>query len=487
MSIFRDTASIVSLCIVSAGLLATVAILGYQWSVRLRTGAATLALMTLFVLPPGDGAGSPDPAVQPSSAGNIAGRPGIVHARDRLFADDEGPLLALGTTLFWGLWGYEHDRDRLGRNLAAVSYAGFDYIRVLAIVGPDGWRDRTVDPRESGWDGRVGALTDWAYDQYGLRVQWTIFGGVDSTPNPASRADAVGRFAATVAGRAHKVFGVEIANEGWQNGFSGASGQQEIKQLAAQLRETYDGPIATTAPRSIDCGAQRTWYSNSPASFVTLHFPREERQWDVIRDAWRDGQLACRGVPSAYSSNEPIGPYSSGREDRDPVRLAMAAALSWASGVGAYVLHTGPGIRGGGVEDRREGRPANIWETENWGAITAALDCVRFTLPSDLPSWTRREAGRDHPFETRVASGRGSPVRHHPAAVKGRRFVTLPVEIARPADLVARRAMTVRIVHPQSCATLVHRRLLRGDALRIEPEWQSVIVVGEWDGAQASP
>jgi len=444
--------------------------------VRLPRTALTLSLAFIAAVL---AAGPEKSAGDPSSTGTIAGRSGTVHARERVFADDEGAFLALGTTLFWALWGYEHDRDRLGRNLAAASYAGVDYVRVLAIVGPDGWRDRTVDPRDAGWPRRIGALTDWAYGAYGLRVQWTIFGGVETTPTEADRRTAVDRLAAALAGREHKLFGVEIANEGWQNGFPGASGQRELKRLAARVRQRYPGLLATTAPRTADCGSQTAWYSDSPATFVTLHLPREARQWDVIREASHDGRLSCRGVPAAYASNEPIGPYSSVRDDGDPLRLAMSAALSWVSGMGAYVLHTGPGIRGGGAEDRREGRPANLWETDNWGAITAALACVRFTLPPDVPNWTRkRDSARDHPFETRAVAGRGPAIRHHPAAVDGRRFVTLPLGIEHPVRLVAREPMRVRVVHPVTCSTLLHRRLDRGEALRLDADLPAALVVG---------
>ena len=457
--------------------------------VPLRTVAIVLAVIAHAALAVERPSGDERPAAgRSSSTVTIAGRPSVVHAEGSAFVDENGPFLALGTTLFWGLWGYEHDRDRLGRNLAAVSYAGFDYIRVLGIVGPEGWRDRTVDPRDSRWAGRVAELTDWAYDRYGLRVQWTVFGGVDSTPTPASRATAVERLARALEGRQHKVFAVEVANEGWQNGFGGDSGRQELKRLAARVRSRYEGLLATTAPRSIDCEAQAALYAGSPATLVTLHFPRVEHQWTVLHDAWRSGRLSCAGLPDAYANNEPIGPYSSGRDDRDPLRLAMAAAVSWMSGVGAYVLHTGPGIRGGGAEDRRARRPANIWETEHWGATTAALECVRFTLPPDLPAWTRRRGdARDHPFETRAASGRRAAVGQHPAAVNGRRFVMLLPDISRAADLVARRPMDVRVVHPQTCSTLAHRRLDRGDALRLATDPRAAIVVGQWTAGQASP
>jgi hypothetical protein len=414
-----------------------------------------------------------------SSAANIAGRSGSVQVADRTFIDEEGPFLALGTTLFWALWGFEHDRARLGRNLEAIADAGFDYVRVLAAVGPSGWTDRTVDPTEQGRARRIAALTDWAYDRYGLRVQWTIFGGVGRTPTPESRAQVIDRFAAAIAGREAKVLAVEIANEGWQNGFPRASGQRELKALAARLRPRYEGLLATTAPRPDDCEAQRAWYAGTPASLVTLHLPRDNRQWAVLDAVWRSGKLSCRDVPHAYANNEPIGPYSSGRDEREPLALATAAALSWASGIGAYVLHSGAGIRGGGVEDRRLGRPANIWETERWSVTTAALACVRFTLPPDLPGWTRvREDARDHPFAT--GNGRrATAVRA--AAIRGPRFVAIPVDVGRSTTLVARRSMRVRVVHPLSCSTLAHRRLADGQSLRLEPKPGTQIVIGEFE------
>ena len=124
---------------------------------------------------------------------------------------------------------------RLERNLKFLADRGVDYIRVLGVVGPRGWADRTVsaaDPQlESTWAG----VTDLAYDVYGLRVQWTIFGGLDETPTPADRAKVVDRFVAAMQRRAHKVQHVEVANEGYATGW--AELRDEAKQLATRIRE----------------------------------------------------------------------------------------------------------------------------------------------------------------------------------------------------------------------------------------------------------
>src|SRR4051794_40638020 len=67
-----------------------------------------------------------------------APRRGRVHGDRHAFVDDGGAFLARGATLFWGLWGYQHDRERLGRNLATLRDWGFDYVRVLGVVGTPG-------------------------------------------------------------------------------------------------------------------------------------------------------------------------------------------------------------------------------------------------------------------------------------------------------------------------------------------------------------
>jgi hypothetical protein len=90
------------------------------------------------------------------------------------------------------------------RNLATLRDWGFDYIRVLGVVGSpgdrpgpvcgsgvqgwDSWRDRRLDPGAAQYAQNVAGLTDWAYREYGLRVQWSIFGGIDFTPTPDSHS-----------------------------------------------------------------------------------------------------------------------------------------------------------------------------------------------------------------------------------------------------------------------------------------------------------
>ena len=117
-------------------------------------------------------------------------RPGIVRFENHAAVDDAGAFNALGASLFSGLWQFEHDRGWLDDQLRLLADHDVDYVRVLGIVGPKFWSDRTVDPRAPGYDARVAAFTDHVYDRFGLRVEWSIFGGVDTTPTPESRRAA---------------------------------------------------------------------------------------------------------------------------------------------------------------------------------------------------------------------------------------------------------------------------------------------------------
>src|SRR5687767_9366672 len=135
---------------------------------------------------------------------------GPVRAAGRAVAAAAGRLSALAATVCWGAWAYKFARPRLERNLEVLRAAGVDYVRVLGSVGGASWEDRTADPRWPDYDAIIAGMTDLAFDRYGLRVQWTIFGGAPFTPAGAGREGLVDRFASLATGREHKIFAFEI-------------------------------------------------------------------------------------------------------------------------------------------------------------------------------------------------------------------------------------------------------------------------------------
>src|SRR5688572_136132 len=225
-----------------------------------------------------DAAANVVPALQPESiiqdVRPSSRRAGIVRLTGRAFADDAGPYLGLGATLFWAGWGFQHDRARLEERILAALAGRVDYIRVLGSVGAsnDSWHDRLLDPRDPAYDAAITGLTDLAYDKYGLRVEWTIFGGTAATPTPAAREALVRRFASLMRGREHKIQHYEIANEGWHTGFSGPEGVGELRRLAQILRDLTPNIVALTSPQRADQIA--AMYEGSAANLVTMHVDR---------------------------------------------------------------------------------------------------------------------------------------------------------------------------------------------------------------------
>ena len=112
---------------------------------RMNKMVGRLSRGSLIVLVGFCGLCGPETAVLAQSSHRQPPR-GPVLARDHAVADEEGPFNALGATLFWGAWGYKFDRSRLERNLAVLSEAGVDYVRVLGSVGGGTWADQQTDP-----------------------------------------------------------------------------------------------------------------------------------------------------------------------------------------------------------------------------------------------------------------------------------------------------------------------------------------------------
>ena len=386
---------------------------------------------------------------------------GIVRGEGAAFADARGTWLPVGVTLFWAPWGYKFDRARLERDLALLAEFDVDYIRVLGQVGvpgdpADGWSDRLIDP---GWADACGSaakstcgtydevaagLTDLAFDKYGIRVMWTVFGGTAFTPTPATRRALVDRLLAMSKGREHKIMHFEVANEAYQNGFGGAEGEAELRALGRYIQERSPLLVALSAPRGSNCAAAQRLYAGDVGEIVTEHFARGVGDvWEPIRNVW-DLQF-CDGLPPLRTSNEPIGPFSSVRAEHDTRRLATAAALTYVSGVGAYVLHTGGGIRGGGRADLARGRPASVAEVPDIATILPALRGMRGRLPSDVPNWTRFDATRaDTPLTVTADGGLTAAY----GARSQDRFVIVALGAGGRITLRGNASMEVEVIDP---------------------------------------
>lgn len=408
-----------------------------------------------------------------------AARAGQVRIDRRAVADAGGPFNALGATLFWGAWGYKFERERLERNLSALSAAGVDYVRVLGSVGGTSWADRETNPSWDDYDAIIAGVTDLVYDRYGMRVQWTVFGGAPFTPPGAARTSLVDRFARMARGREHKIFAFEIANEGSNNGFpDDADGIGELRRLGRRLNRQTPVLVALSDPSSTTLCEL---YAGSGADVMTLHYPRSfgsTGPLQPIRRVWsaRNHAAGCRGkMPSAVFNNEPIGPESSVQQDDDPGRLVAAYVMTFLAGNAAYVLHTGPGIRGGGKADVTSElrRHAHFDELPTFAEIAAGLKAAKKYLPAGLANWPRH--GPDSP-KAPVSGFDGLY-----SASSGREFVALAIGLDRPVDIVAKVSAAVDIRKADTGGIVQRVDVQAGQPFTL-PVGEALVLVGRHRG-----
>ncbi len=393
---------------------------------------------------------------------DLSARTGRVSVADHSLVDDGGPFLGLGVSYFTALWRYRNDRPRWERDMEFLSRQGFNYTRVLSMVGwYSAWegleitpvdftsrKGKYVDAWPDYWQAMAG-LVDATYDRFGMRTQITIFADAQLMPDKGDRLEHMRRMLSDVVrGREHKIILIEVANEAWQNGFPGDEGTADLREFTRYLAERTDVPVATTSNHE---GSFERLYRDSAADIATWHFSRDRSQdegWRPVIDCRRLSNVA--GCPPV-SSNEPIGPGSSVASESDPVRLVLAAAYAYASRLPMYVFHSEAGVFG---KTRFEDTPA----------IGSFAHMMRI-LPGDLASWPTSDCNdADAPM---VAQG----CIRMACSRSGERIVCVPVGIRREGlTLVARQAMRLRVIDLLSGETVGtiefktnHRTTLSGD------------------------
>lgn len=325
----------------------------------------------------------------------VTPRAGPVSIVGSSFADTGGPWNALGTSLFWAMWGEKHDPDRLDANLKAIADAGYDYVRILAMVGASSWVDRVIDPFASDYWVTVDRLFA-RLKRHGLRAQVTVFADAQAM---MPRMDDRNRFADLWAARAQqepdRILYLEAANEYWQNGIDTPA---ELRALARRLSTQTSVPVAASSPACgsypevIETAEQKAcvqeWheiYGTGAADVITMHFDRDvskaDGAWRPVRQPWEMQFGAFETGVRVYSNAEPIGPQSSVAQDDNPERLVMAGVVTWLARGASYTLHTGAGIRGGGQFDVERGRSRDVWQVPGWSVTSAAFKGIRAVLP----------------------------------------------------------------------------------------------------------
>jgi hypothetical protein len=419
---------------------------------------------------PTPGPGPVDPNPNP----NLVKRTGRVRLDGNSFADDQGRFNALGTTYMSALWQYQNDRPRLERTLAELKANGVDYIRALGVVGdvnnPDYWDGREIDWKAPGYKEAVAGLTDLAYDKFGLRVEWTLIGdGQKNIPNERDRFALVDTFVEMSKGREEKIMHFEVANEAWQNGFSGDGGAEQLKRLTKYLNDRTDVLVASSAPDGWEATDVEKIYGGGVADIATYHFDRDtsktEGNWRPVRQPWEWQYLGGNnGVPRVATNNEPIGTGASVASENDPMKLVSGAIVSHVAGLPGYVYHTRAGVRG---DD----------DFTNMAGLDA-FKAMKSYLPADLASWSRKNAHwNDSPFKVYAKDDRGrleadkmwpdipgstGVVRSY-GAVNGNEFFVYPMGIKGSVTMEPRRNVEFDVIHPLTGQVVDRKQVRAGE------------------------
>jgi hypothetical protein len=76
-------------------------------------------------------------------------------------------------------------------------------------------------------------------------------------------------------GREHKIIHFEVANESWQNGFGGADGIAQIRELSVYLAARTDIPVAVSDSQGHECADHLALYRDLQVEILTEHFSRD--------------------------------------------------------------------------------------------------------------------------------------------------------------------------------------------------------------------
>jgi len=405
------------------------------------------------------------PANPPTNRRTSAGR---VKLDGRALADGHGPFMALGATLFWAIWGEQHDAERLDKNLEWLAARGVDYVRILGMVGAEGWDDRRIDPSSATYWPAVDRLLD-RLARHGLRAQVTIFADAQvMMPEPKHRMAFVDLWADRANRQPERIVLLEVANEHWKNGLEDV---QEMRALGRRLTERTEVLVALSAPR---WGQACDVYAGSAADLATVHYDRSfdaGNPWRPVLQPWDwpgEDNGRCRGRLPVAVNNEPIGPQSSVKEDDDPLRLVMAYVTTFLAQNAAYVLHAGAGIRGGGQGDRARGRPANFWETPRLETALAGIERIRAHLPPNLANWARHDVSSPgFPLEGLARAVEDGSVAGSYAAVSGDRFVVAVFGLRRSVTVAARGLSEIDVREPLTGTITATHRLSAGGTFEL--------------------
>lgn len=268
------------------------------------------------------------------------------------YADDSGlvlPVYAHAGDLFW-LWTV--DRPRVELQLDRVAEAGYQGVRVWAVLGcgpdtpPSGcphgayWKGREIGPTITPgyWD-HVAAFAE-ALRARGLRAVWSQ-GDIGQLKD---RAAYMGRLAALDQAAPFLDF-VDCGNEAWQ------TGEPDPNRLAAcvgHYRNAGGRALLTLTSPPGEGKEELDQYSIPPADVYDVHTYRDGHSWDKRRHIFSipyEVKPAKRfGIGSEPPGNGELVSAIRNRDELDDEAVALLGVAS-AMARQAFVWFSGEGVK----------------------------------------------------------------------------------------------------------------------------------------------
>lgn len=449
-----------------------------------RVAGGAVALQTsggLFVSPQQGGGGivlANGPSIGPweplkSSRSLFAGGQqrvgaGQVRSDGRAFVDNLGRFYPFGTSLFWGLWAAVADPAKLDRNLETAQRIGCDYTRDFGEVGGGSWEDRVINPNDADYRDRLAGYLDRKMERYNLKTALTIFGGGTGV-NPDLAVDKV---ISAIRGREAAILYLEVTNE---RKFD----TDTHRRLCRKLRDALPSMlVATSSPGDTPNGLNADVFDLPVANLIIVHTERQDgdESWRQVRQPVDVYDFSVPG-----DNNEPPGLQSSVAMLSDPLRLAMLRAVGLTSGLGAFVLHTGAGVRGGGAADLATGkfylpRKANLDEYgDELETVARAIKGVDSIVPVDAVNWRKTKG---HWSDTQLFADvvwSDDPARFDHGCVRvygsysSTGYVEHVIGIRRYVNLTQKAGRAhVRAINPLTLETVFEKDVQDGETFRLE-------------------
>lgn len=429
------------------------------------------------------GYGVAAPKVDPPPTPAYALRHGLVRVVSRGLVDADGPLPALGVTLFPAAWAEKNDPARLDREFQTIAAAGcYHFYRSGTGFAGETWADRMADPRDLA---TVAAMAERGAT-YGLRAMHCLF--MDGAASPgmetqAARIAVVDACAEMLRGREHLFLAIEICNE-LDNGDKIPMG--DARELAIRLRAKTPVPVILSR---VVFDRYAEMYAGTGLALATAHLEREDSAdggaWEHLSKANEFPPDGPPADPTAWMSGEPKGPGSSGKSEYNVLRLVMGYVCTLVEGMAGHVFHTGPGLRLGGFWDRPDHRtldgrviPEHLADLPEWSPVSAGFKAAQGYLPADLPNWQRwrghwgdnpinfipyRHGGDNGPFDD------GTLFKAYTVA-RGNQVLAVALRVTRPIQIAHRTHPCVfEVLDPVTGSVLTRETHGPGEWMTIEP------------------